>query len=461
MRKLKIFTVFLIIVILTALLASPIASALPAPDIEADAMILAEIKSGNILWERNKDIRVAPGSIAKVMTVLLAVLEVEDGQAGLDDSVTASESFLSGLDENAVTQNIKPGETISYRDLLYCAYLTSANDACNILAEEVSGSIRGFVRKMNEKAKELGCRNTYFMNPGGLADPGQYTSAWDQYLIFKEAVGHPLFLEIAGKESYVSKSDADSPERILVNPNLMLQQESGHHYKYCIAGKTASSSEYGSSFVAYADNGELSLISVVFGVKSAEGDRESNASKCFSETQRLLEWGMSNFAWRDIVNEKEIAAYEDIALAKGMETIGLRPAAPITVLTRKDLTAQDIEKDIIIYGKAEGKVLSAPVKKGEILGEIRVSIDGTACGQAHLVAAHDAELDKSAFIRSEVTDTLSLFWVQLVIFLVVAFIVYYIWLVIRDFRRRYEKKRRAEENRRKMMEYRQKQTIKK
>jgi D-alanyl-D-alanine carboxypeptidase (penicillin-binding protein 5/6) len=457
MKKIKIFTVFLIIVILAA---SP-ASALPALEIEAYAVLLAEMKSGNILWEYNKDIRVAPGSIAKVMTVLLAVLEVEEGRASLDDSVDASESFLSGLDENTVTQNIKPGETISYRDLLYCAYLASANDACNILAEEVSGSIRGFVRKMNEKAEELGCRNTYFMNPGGLADPGQYTSAWDQYLIFKEAVGHPLFLEIAGRASYVSQSDADSPERVLVNPNLMLQRESGHHYAHCVAGKTAHSSEYGSSFVAYADNGELSLISVVFGVKSAEGDRESNASECFSETQRLLEWGMSNFAWRDIVTENEIAAYEDIALAKGIEMIGLKPAAPITILARNDLTAQDIEKDIIIYGKAEGKVLSAPVKKGEILGEISVSIDGTACGQTHLVAAHDAKLDKSAFIRSEIADTLSLFWVQLVIFLLVVFAAYYIWLVMRDFRRRREKKRRAEEHRRKMIEYRRKQTIKK
>ena len=222
MKKIKIFTVFLIIVILAA---SP-ASALPALEIEAYAVLLAEMKSGNILWEYNKDIRVAPGSIAKVMTVLLAVLEVEEGRASLDDSVDASESFLSGLDENTVTQNIKPGETISYRDLLYCAYLASANDACNILAEEVSGSIRGFVRKMNEKAEELGCRNTYFMNPGGLADPGQYTSAWDQYLIFKEAVGHPLFLEIAGGVLCFT-GDADSPERPCQSQP---DAESGHHY---------------------------------------------------------------------------------------------------------------------------------------------------------------------------------------------------------------------------------------
>ncbi|NLT15545.1 MAG: hypothetical protein GXY05_14525 [Clostridiales bacterium] len=461
MRKMKIFTVFLITVILAASLASPMASALPAPDVEADAVLLAEMKSGKILWEYNKDIRVAPGSIAKVMTLLLAVMEVEDGHVDIDDSVTASETFLNGLDEDAVKQNIKPGETLSYRDLLHCAYLASANDACNILAEEVSGSARSFVRQMNEKAEELGCRDTYFMNPGGLKDPGQYTSAWDQYLIFKEAVEHPLFLEIAGKASYVSQGDDDSPERTLVNPNLMLQGESAHYYEYCAAGKTASSSEYGSSFVSYADNSELSLISVVFGVKSAEGDKESNASKCFTETKRLLDWGMTGFAWRDIVKENEISANEKIEMAKGTDMIGLRPAAPITVLTRNDLTSEDVIKDIVVYGQAEGKTISAPVKKGEILGEIIVSIDGAFCGQTQLVAARDVELDRGAFIKAQIADTLAIFWVQLVIFLLIAFAAFYIWLVIRDYKLRREKKRRADENRRKMMEQRRKQTIRK
>ena len=451
MRKFNIFTVLLIPVMLVASLISPLVSALSDPDIETDAALLVETISGNILHERNKDIRVAPGGIAKIMTLLLAVIEVENEQEGLQDSVTASETFLNGIGENDATLKIKPGETMSYKDLMYCAYIASANDACNILAEHIDGSIMEFVGKMNAKAKELGCRDTHFMNPGGLTDPGQYTSAWDQYLIFKEAVSHPLFLEIAGMASYQTEADDDSPDRSFINPNLMLQEQHEYYYEYCAAGKTATSGDYGSSLVSYAKNSELSLISVVFGVKSTEGKNVSS----FSETIRLFEWGFSCFSWLVVVTRHETVVNEKIALAKGTDKIRLRPSAPITILARNDLTAEDIKKDIVVFGQGEEKVLMAPVKKGDILGEITVTVDGAICGKVNLVAAQDVALDRGAFIKSHITDTLSIFWVQLGIFLLLVLIGFYIWLVIRDRMRRREEKRRIEEVRKKIVEERQ------
>jgi D-alanyl-D-alanine carboxypeptidase (penicillin-binding protein 5/6) len=461
MIKLKIFTVFLAAVTLAALLVSPAASALSAGDVAADAVLVIETKSGKILCERNKDIRVAPGSIAKVMTLLLTVLEIESGQAGRDDIVTASDTFLNGLGENDAKQDITPGETISCRDLMYCAYIASANDACNILAEEIGGSITGFVRKMNAKAEELGCRDTHFTNPGGLSDPGQYTSAWDQYLIFKEAVSHPLFVEIAGTASYKAPADDDSPERSFMNPNLMLQEQSTYFYRYCAAGKTASSNEYGSSLVSYAANDELSLIAVVFGVKSDEGDSASDAAKSFSETIRLLDWAISGFAWHDIVNEYDILANEQVTLAEKTDTIDLKPTTSITILARKDLTAADIRKDVVIFGQAEGKVLSAPLKKGDILGELTVIVDGEVCARVDLVASRDVSLDRGAFIASQIKETLSILWVRLVIFFLIALMGFYIWLVIRDYRNRREKKRRILEARKQIIEQRKRQKINK
>jgi D-alanyl-D-alanine carboxypeptidase (penicillin-binding protein 5/6) len=461
MRKFNIFTVFLISALIILSFGIPPASALSEPDIDAAAALLVETSSEKILYEHNKEGRVAPGSIAKVMTLLLAVSEVENGQAALTDNITVSETFLNGLPEDAPGQDIKPGEIMSYQDLMYCAFIASADDACSILAETIGGSVAGFVRKMNEKAKELGCNNTRFRNPGGLPDPNQYTTAWDQFLILKEAIGHPLFLQIAGTVSYTAKADEDSPERSLTNSNHMLRSGNPYYYSACIAGKTASSIEYGSSLVTFAVSGDLSMISVVFGVKAGGADSGTDDDACFSETIRLLEWGTSSFKWHDIVKQNEVVASEEINLAKGIGRIDLTPSKTITVLARSDLAADDIAREIVVYAEAEEKVLTAPIRKGDILGEMTVSINGAFADKVKLVAAQDAELDRGEFIKNEIRETLSIFWVQLVIVLVVLFIGFYIWLVIRDWRRRRARKRQMEEAKRRIIDERQRRMIRK
>ncbi|NLA87090.1 MAG: D-alanyl-D-alanine carboxypeptidase [Clostridiales bacterium] len=458
MKKFNIFTVFLISVILAVSTASPAVWAHSEPDIAAEAVLLVETKSGKILLERNKDIRVAPGSLAKVMALLLAVLEIENEQASLNEYVTASETFLNGIDDDAATQEIKPGESLSYKDLMYCTYIASANDACNILAERIGGSTEEFVNMMNDKAGELGCTNTHFVNPGGLNDPRQYTSAWDQYIIFKEAVSHPLFLEITGTGSYKTEASDDSTARSFNNPNQMLWEKSEYYYEYSVAGKTASSNEYGNSMVSFSRNEEMSLISVVFGVKPDKGEGKSGAAKCFSETVRLFDWAFTGFMWHDIFKQHEIITNEKIALSKDMVSIDIMTSEAITILARYDLTAEDIKKDVVIYGKDEGKVISAPVKKGDILGEVTVLIDGAVCGKVRLVAADSVKLDKGAFIKSEIAGTLSLLWVKLIIIFMLVFIGLYIWLVVRDRKKRLEKKRRIEETRQRLIESRQKRT---
>ena len=122
------------------------------------------------------------------MTALLTLEAIEDGVLTMDQEITANASALDGLPSDGSTANIKAGETMSVRNLLYCMMVISANEACTILAEAISGSVPAFVEKMNEKAEELGCENTHFVNPNGLHDPQHYTSAWDMYLITRAAM---------------------------------------------------------------------------------------------------------------------------------------------------------------------------------------------------------------------------------------------------------------------------------
>ena len=138
-------------------LEAPAACALDAPPLHsAKAVVLADMDSGRLLYELNKDEQRAPASLTKIMTVLLAIEAIERGEVTLDEMVTAQADCLAGLNTDSSTSGIQPGEIISYRDLLYCAMVHSANEACNILAHRVAGSVSAFVDLMNRRAEELG-----------------------------------------------------------------------------------------------------------------------------------------------------------------------------------------------------------------------------------------------------------------------------------------------------------------
>lgn len=458
MKKFNIFAVLLLAMLIVTTLTSPMVMALAEPEVASDTVLLVETISGKILYEKNKNLHVAPGDITKVMTLLLAVEAVEDERVKLNDEITASETFLDGIGKDDATQKIMPGEKLRFEDLLFCLFLASANDASNIVAEVVDGSVSSFVDRMNEKAYELGCKDTQFMNTGGLAEPGQYTSSWDQYQIFKEAIAHPLFLKIASTVSFGLSATEYSPERNLINSNTMLQSSGAYYYKYCIAGKTGSPSEDSNSFVAYSKNSNLSLISVIFGAESVEAD-VSIANQCLAETIRLFEWGFPSFVWQDIISKNDIVVTEKIALAKGTDIIDLKPYDTLTILARSDLKEEDIKRDIVIYGQADGEGLSAPVKEGDILGKMTVYVDGVMNARINLVAADNVEIDRARFIKAQISTTLSEFWVQFIIFIVLLLTVMYIWIVIRDRKVRREKKRKLDEVKKEIIEARRRQKL--
>lgn len=189
MKKIRLLPIFLLMVLLVSILA-PQALALEAPELTSTAGILVDMDSGRVLFEKNADQKAYPASLTKVMTVLVAVEAVEKGEFSLTDSVTASDSCLEGMVDDGSTAGIVPGETMSLKDLLYCALLASANEACNVIGEYIGGTVSGFVDMMNARASELGCTGTHFANTHGLPDDNHYTTARDMALIYREALSH-------------------------------------------------------------------------------------------------------------------------------------------------------------------------------------------------------------------------------------------------------------------------------
>ena len=152
---------------------------LDAMDVDATAAILVDPDSGEILYEKNAHEKRYPASITKVMTCLLTLEAVERGELTLEQTVTASQAIHTGIGDNASTADIKVGEEIRIIDLLYAALIPSANEACNVMAEAVSGDINSFVELMNQRAAELGMTGTHFANTHGYHDDNHYTTAYD------------------------------------------------------------------------------------------------------------------------------------------------------------------------------------------------------------------------------------------------------------------------------------------
>ena len=201
MKTNRIFSLFFALILTLSLFTPAYATGdepqLPEdPNILAKAALLVDYTTGDIAYAKNEHEELYPASLTKIMTALLVLEAVEAGQLTMEQQLTASATALQGLAADGSNAGIKVGEILSVRDLLYCMLVVSANEACDILAEAVCGSVPAFVDEMNAKAQELGCVNTHFMNPNGQHDPQHYSSAWDLYLITRAAMEHEDFMTI-------------------------------------------------------------------------------------------------------------------------------------------------------------------------------------------------------------------------------------------------------------------------
>ena len=196
MKKRRLFSLFLSFALLLPLFSLTSADAYEDFTLDAKAGLLIEANTGEILYEKNAHQENFPASLTKVMVALLVFEAIDEGKIALTDSVTATESAFEGLSSDGSTANIVPGETMTVEQLLNCMLIVSANEACNILGETLYGSVDAFVARMNERAAELGCEHTHFANATGLHNSQHYTTAWDLYLITREALKHDKFMEI-------------------------------------------------------------------------------------------------------------------------------------------------------------------------------------------------------------------------------------------------------------------------
>lgn len=276
---------------------------------------------------------------------------------------------------------------MTVENLLYCMLVVSANEACNILAEAVAGSVDAFVDKMNAKAEELGCENTHFANANGLHDPQHYTSAWDLYLITKAAMEYPEFMTICDTAQVTIPATNMSEERTLYTTNYLLSNWRVIGYRNTEAHgiKTGSTDEAGYCLVSSAQRGSLSFISVILGAERVEVNGVGDV-RSFSETTRMFNWGFDNFSYKTVLDENEFPKEVAVTLSK-IDHVAVRPAEEVEVLMPNDLDPADLERTVELTANP----VEAPVSAGDVLGTLTLSYDDQVYATVDLLALNDVE----------------------------------------------------------------------
>lgn len=342
-----------ILILLLLLISIPLAKAEETEDLapNAKSAIMIEASTGEILFQKNKDEKLAPASMTKMMSMLLIMEEIENGNLKWNEMITTSEK-ASSMGGSQIF--LKVGEKMTVEDLLKGVAIASGNDAVVALAERVSGSEEQFVKRMNIRAKDLGLKNTNFINATGLTADNHYSTAYDMSLIAKELVKHEKILEFTSTYEDYLRKDTKSPFW-LVNTNRLVRFKEG------VDGlKTGFTDEAGYCLTATMKKDNMRLITVVM--------KEENTSKRSADTTKMLDYGFNIYMVQTILDEKTTIEKKKVELGKTLTT-EIVPKENITILNKKS----DDQKNIT-YKTNINKII-APVKKGDKVGTIDIIED--------------------------------------------------------------------------------------
>lgn len=407
MKTRRFLSLFLLFALLTSLLAVPRALAepasdLPTIDVAAKAALLMDRKTGAVVYAKNEHQELYPASLTKIMTALLVLEAIDAGKLTMDTQLTVSASSLDGLSSDGSTANIKVGEILTVRELLYCMLVVSANEACNILAEAVSGDVDTFVAAMNDRAQALGCADTHFVNATGLHDPEHYTSAWDLYLIATQALTHKDFMSLCDTSDIVLPATNLSKERHLYSTNYLISsfRALGYIDKDAHGIKTGSTSDAGHCLVSTAVRGSLSFLSVVLGAEKVTLPTGKTQVQSFSETSRLFDWAFENFTYQTILKTTETPAEVKVTLSRQVDYVTVHPSEDTVVLMPKNLKPEELKRTVRFASQS----VEAPVKQGDQLGEIELSYGDTVYAAVPLLASNDVDASRLLLFQREVVQ---------------------------------------------------------
>lgn len=346
----------------------------PAIDVTAPSVILMEASTGTVIYEKDADTARPPASVTKIMTMLLIFDALEEGSISLDDAVTTSE-YAASMGGSQVF--LEPGETQTVDTMLKCIAVASANDACVAMSEYICGSEEEFVRRMNERAEGLGMENTNFVNCNGLDAEGHVTSARDIALMSRELISkYPQVHDYSmiWMENITHTTKKGTSEFGLTNTNKLVRQ-----YEYATGLKTGSTGDAKFCVSATGEKNGIELIAVVM---AAENSKER-----FADAVKLLNYG---FGRCQLYTDESTEGIRPAQVEGGVEdTVSVQREGAFSYLDTGGADINSIEKEIRMK-----RSIKAPVRKGDVIGEIIYTLDGEEIGTSSLVAGEDVKKAK-------------------------------------------------------------------
>nr|WP_232696551.1 D-alanyl-D-alanine carboxypeptidase family protein [Brevibacillus daliensis] len=325
------------------------------PDLapNAKSAILIEADSGTILFEKNSMEKLPPASITKVMTMLLIMEAVERDEIKLSDKVRTSDRAASMGGSQIFLQ---PGEEMTVEDMLKGIAIASGNDAAVAMAEHISGTEEAFVAKMNERAKQLGMKNTHFVNTNGLPSPDHYTTAMDISIMSRELLKHQLVTKYTGiYQDYLRKESA-SPFW-LVNTNRLVR-----FYEGVDGLKTGYTQEAKFCITATAKRNNMRVIAVVLG--------EPDTKTRNAEITGMFDYGFNHYQVHPVWKKGDVV--KQISVDKGKETkVNIITTQPVSLLTKKGDNPNQYNKEIVLLDK-----MDAPLQQSQVVGHIIIKKEG-------------------------------------------------------------------------------------
>ena len=349
-----------------AVAAALLLPALPARaeglELTAPSAVLMEASTGRVLFEKDPHALRSCASITKVMTLCLVFEAIDSGRLSLDQTLTAS-AHAASMGGSDIW--LEEGEAMSVDDLIKATVIMSANDAAVVLAEAVSGSEEAFVAQMNEKAQQLGMNDTVFKNCNGLDEEGHVTSAYDVALMSRELIRHEKIFDYT--QTWIDYVRDGATQ--LVNTNRLIRSYPG------ITGlKTGTTSQAGSCITATAERDSLSLVSVILGADSTENR--------FKDAAALLDYGFANWS----VTVPEAPEIGEVPVAGGMEETVAAQTGDMPKILMKAAERGKVEQNVQLK-----QDLTAPVRRGDVIGKVSYSVGGETLAEVDVTAAGDVE----------------------------------------------------------------------
>ncbi|MDQ0339162.1 D-alanyl-D-alanine carboxypeptidase (penicillin-binding protein 5/6) [Caldalkalibacillus uzonensis] len=333
---------------------------------EAKSAILMDMDTGTVIYEKDADLRLPPASITKIMTMLLVMEAIESGELNWSDKVRTSERAASMGGSQIF---LEAGEEMTVEDLMKGIAIASGNDATVAIAEHIAGTEENFVRMMNEKAKQLGLENTHFANTNGLPADHHYTSARDIAIMSRALLKYEDITRLTSLYEDYLRQDTDRPFW-LVNTNRLVK-----FYKGMDGLKTGYTSEAKYCLAATAKRGDMRMIAVVMGTPTPKV-RNKNVVQ-------MLDYAFNHYQTHPIYKKGDIL--DEVTVDKGAQT-KMKLVAPyqISVLTRKGESVDQFTTSI-----QKPEFVSAPVKMGDVLGQVLIEKDGRIESEMDIVATEE------------------------------------------------------------------------